>query len=77
MIKILDNTSFNQVVVERQNENQMATNAQQVVKEKELEKELPKEEKITEKTESKSVVENSNLPNKEQVKENNEKLENE
>ena len=75
MIKILDNTSFNQVVVERQNENQMATNAQQVVKEKELEKELPKDEKITEKTEATSVVENSNLPNKEQVKEDNEKLE--
>ena len=75
IIKISESVTHSNSVELPKIENQMKTNPQTIVKEKEETKVDVIEQKIEEKNEKETTVENNSLVNKNQVKENNEKLE--
>ena len=75
IIKISESATHSYSVELPKIENQMKTNPQTIVKEKEETKVGVIEQKIEEKNEKETTVENNSLVNKNQVKENNEKLE--
>ena len=75
IIKISESATHSNSVELPKIENQMKTNPQTIVKEKEETKVDVIEQKIEEKNEKETTVENNSLVNKNQVKENNEKLE--
>ena len=75
IIKISESATHSYSVELPKIENQMKTNPQTIVKEKEETKVDVIEQKIEEKNEKETTVENNSLVNKNQVKENNEKLE--
>ena len=75
IIKISESATHSCSVELPKIENQMKTNPQTIVKEKEETKVDVIEQKIEEKNEKETTVENNSLVNKNQVKENNEKLE--
>ena len=75
IIKISESATHSYSVELPKIENQMKTNPQTIVKEKEETKVDVIEQKIKEKNEKETTVENNSLVNKNQVKENNEKLE--
>ena len=74
IIKISESATHSNSVELPKIENQMKTNPQTIVKEKEETKVDVIEQKIEEKNEKQTTVENNSLVNKNQVKENNEKL---